>query len=74
MLHVLLSEKNEKNRPAKVNVKKILSVKWQWVCHKDLKGTFNFLLLDKAQKIQVYLHWMIGAVFHWVKKVPSYDQ
>lgn len=74
MLHVLLSEKNEKNRPAKVNVKKILSVKWQWVCHKDLKGTFNFLPLAKTQKIQVYLHWMIGAVFHWVKKVPSYDQ
>lgn len=42
-----------------------------------LKGTFDFLPHIKTRKPWVYLHLMIGSetvAFHWVKKVPSYDQ
>lgn len=52
-------------------------MKWQWVHYNNLNDTFHFFPPTKTQKRNVYLHQVIGAetvVFHWVKKVPSYDQ
>lgn len=57
----------------KVNVKKIISAKGQWVHYNDLKGTSDSFFHIKSRKAGANLHLILGAVSQ-VRKVPSSDQ
>lgn len=55
----------------KVNVKKLISEKGQWVHYDALKGTSDFFFHIQSWKPGANLHLILGAVSHWV---PSSDR